>query len=358
MEKQTQQVFFLLFDAKGRSKNYHFSFLSRHTQSRQRRFLCVVTNNQPLFILFYCFLDKKVLGGSLGERRTRRRTMEREESMYNRTRDEPSTREENEYERTDEEKLEFVRAVWRDITEGAQELVSREPLLGGLIYSKILNQPTFEKSLSYVLSSKIANAQVLAGQWQELMFEAIQKEPVISYSAATDIRACVERDPACPNPTHCFLFYKGFHGLQTQRVSHWLWGHERKPLACYMQSLVSEKFGMDLHPAAMFGRGVMIDHATSIVVGETAVIGDGCTLFHGVTLGGTGKIRGDRHPKLGKRVVVGSNASILGNVKVADDCKIGSSAVLVHDVPRGTTIVGTKGKVLSGKYGSALRSRL
>jgi len=294
----------------------------------------------------------------LRERRTRRRTMEREESIYNRTRDEPSTREENEYERTDEEKLEFVRAVWRDITEGAQELVSREPLLGGLIYSKILNQQTFEKSLSYVLSSKIANAQVLAGQWQELMFEAIQKEPVISYSAATDIRACVERDPACPNPTHCFLFYKGFHGLQTQRVSHWLWGHERKPLACYMQSLVSEKFGMDLHPAAMFGRGVMIDHATSIVVGETAVIGDGCTLFHGVTLGGTGKIRGDRHPKLGKRVVVGSNASILGNVKVADDCKIGSSAVLVHDVPRGTTIVGTKGKVLSGKYGSALRSRL
>lgn len=286
--------------------------------------------------------------------------MEREDSLYRNREETPSSssRQKDEYERTDEEKREFVDTLWNDIKDGARELVSQEPLLGGLIYSKILNQPTFEKSLSYVLSSKIANAQVLAGQWQELMFEAMQKEPVISYCAATDIRACVERDPACPNPTHCFLFYKGFHGLQTQRVSHWLWGHGRKPLACYMQSLVSETFGMDLHPAAMFGRGVMIDHATSIVVGETAVIGDGCTLFHGVTLGGTGKTRGDRHPKLGKRVVVGSNASILGNVKVADDCKIGSSAVLVHDVPRGTTIVGTKGKVLSGKYGSALRSRL
>ena len=282
--------------------------------------------------------------------------MEREDSLYrNREETSSSSRQKDEYERTDEEKREFVDTLWNDIKDGARELVSQEPLLGGLIYSKILNQPTFEKSLSYVLSSKIANAQVLAGQWQELMFEAIQKEPVISYCA---LRYSRGNGPACPNPTHCFLIYKGFHGLQTQRVSHWLWGHGRKPLACYMQSLVSETFGMDLHPAAMFGRGVMIDHATSIVVGETAVIGDGCTLFHGVTLGGTGKTRGDRHPKLGKRVVVGSNASILGNVKVADDCKIGSSAVLVHDVPPGTTIVGTKGKVLSGKYGSALRSRL
>ena len=170
------------------------------------------------------------------------------ESMYNRTRDEPSTRE-RERIRTNGRRKTGVRAGgMAGHHGGAQELVSREPLLGGLIYSKILNQQTFEKSLSYVLSSKIANAQVLAGQWQELMFEAIQKEPVISYSAATDIRASWNATQRVQTQHIAFSFYKGFHGLQTQRVSHWLWGHERKPLACYMQSLVSEKFGMDLPP--------------------------------------------------------------------------------------------------------------
>jgi serine O-acetyltransferase len=255
-----------------------------------------------------------------------------------------------------EEDERYVRKVWEDIKRGAEDLVKEEPLLGGLIYSKILNQRSFEKSLSYLLSSKIGNAQVLSGQWQELIFQAIVENPQIALFAAKDILAIRERDPACTNAVHCYLFYKGFSGLQTQRVSHWLWKRNRKQLAFYMQSLVSEIFGMDLHPAAKFGHGIMIDHATSVVVGETAVIGDNCTLFHGVTLGGTGKERGDRHPKLGNRVVVGSNASILGNVRVGDDCKIGSSAVLVHDVPQGTTIVGTKGKVL--KRNSLMRSRL
>ena len=150
-------------------------------------------------------------GGSLGERRTRRRTMEREESMYNRTRRAVDAR--GERIRTNgRRKLEFVRAVWRDITEGAQAIGLARTSLGGLIYSKILNQQTFEKSLSYVLSSKIANAQVLAGQWQELMFEAIQKEPVISYSAATDIRI-VERDPRVQTQ-HIAFFIKDSTGYR------------------------------------------------------------------------------------------------------------------------------------------------
>ena len=201
----------------------------------------------------------------------------------------------------------------RTSAQGAQELAIKEPLLGGFLYSKILNQPTFERSLAFLLATKLATSTILASQWNDLIIDAIttsaeeeqNKSPgagSIAAAARADLEAIKYRDPACPSYVHAFLFYKGFQGLQAQRVSHWLWGHKRKVLACMVQSSISETFGMDLHPGAKFGRGIMIDHATGIVVGETAVVDDDCSLFHGVTLGGTGKEAGDRHPKLQKRV--------------------------------------------------------
>lgn len=252
--------------------------------------------------------------------------------------------------------------IWESLRAGAQALVDKEPLMGGFVYATILNQPSFERALGFLLASKIANTTILAGQWNDLFMDALNGTNEESHreyrgpgtgsigdAARADLKAIVERDPACPSYTHAFCFFKGFQGLQAQRVSHWLWGHKRKILACKVQSLISEVFGMDLHPAARFGRGVMIDHGHGVVVGETAVVDDDCTLLHGVTLGGTGKVRGDRHPKLGKRVVVGSNASVLGNVKVGDDCKIGAGAALIHDLPPRTTIVGHKGRVVTKK---------
>ena len=261
--------------------------------------------------------------------------------------------------------------IWASLRAGAQALVDKEPLMGGFVYATILNQPTFERALAFLLASKIANATILQGQWNDLIVDAMNATNAVGSreyagpgtgsigdAAREDLKAIVERDPACPSYTHAFCFFKGFQGLQAQRVSHWLWGHHRKVLACKMQSLVSEVFGMDLHPAAKFGRGIMIDHGHGVVVGETAVVDDGCTLLHGVTLGGTGKVRGDRHPKLGKRVVVGSNASVLGNINVGHDCKIGAGAALMHDLPPNTTVVGHKGRVVTKKASGTIVSKL
>ena len=261
----------------------------------------------------------------------------------------------------------------RTSAQGAQELAIKEPLLGGFLYSKILNQPTFERSLAFLLATKLATSTILASQWNDLIIDAIttsaeeeqNKSPgagSIAAAARADLKAIKYRDPACPSYVHAFLFYKGFQGLQAQRVSHWLWGHKRKVLACMVQSSISETFGMDLHPGAKFGKGIMIDHATGIVVGETAVVDDDCSLFHGVTLGGTGKQAGDRHPKLQKRVTVGAHASVLGNITIGHDTKIGASAAILHDLPPRSVVVGHKGIIIAkrrkGEKASAVMSKL
>lgn len=238
-------------------------------------------------------------------------------------------------------------------------------MLGGFVYSTILNQPTFERSLAFILASKLASDTILASQWNDLIIDALTSTAEeeaksssnkghdlppgtvsITDAARADLRAINHRDPACPNYTHAFLFFKGFQGLQLQRVSHWLWSRGRTVIASSVQSIISETFGMDLHPAAKFGRGIMIDHGTGVVVGETAVVEDDCSLFHGVTLGGTGKVGGDRHPKIGKRVVMGAYSSVLGNITIGHDSKIGASASILHDLPPRSVVVGHKGIVI------------
>lgn len=271
-------------------------------------------------------------------------------------------------------------ALWESLREGARELALREPLMKTFVHANILNQPTFERSLASLLSLKLETSTILASQWNDLVIDALttsaeeeevavrKKHPPspgtgsIALACRADLLAIKHRDPACPSFVHAFLFYKGFQGLAAQRVSHWLWGHGRKVLACLVQSSISETFGMDLHPGAKFGRGIMIDHATGIVVGETAVVDDDCSLFHGVTLGGTGKHAGDRHPTLGKRVTVGAHASVLGAITIGADSKIGASAAILHDLPPRSVVVGHKGIIVGkrkkGHGGAVAMSKL
>src|SRR5204862_6089122 len=171
--------------------------------------------------------------------------------------------------------------------------------------------------------------------------------PRIVSVAEDDLKAVFERDPACRGYVQPFLFFKGFLALQTQRVAHWLWSEGRETLAFYLQSRMSEMFQVDAHPATKIGRGVFIDHGTGIVLGETAVIGDDVSMLHGVTLGGTGAERGDRHPKIGKGVLLGAGAKVLGNIKVGDYAKVASGSVVLKEVPPGCTAAGVPARLIN-----------
>lgn len=161
-----------------------------------------------------------------------------------------------------------------------------------------------------------------------------------------DIRAITERDPAATRFSEPLLYFKGFHALQTHRVAHWLWSEGRRELALFLQSRASEVFGVDIHPAARIGKGILVDHATGVVVGETAVVEDNVSILHEVTLGGTGKDCGDRHPKVRHGVLIGAGAKILGNVEVGEGAKIGAGSVVLEDVPAHATVAGVPAKVV------------
>jgi serine O-acetyltransferase len=166
-------------------------------------------------------------------------------------------------------------------------------------------------------------------------------------AAEADLRAVFERDPACRGYLQPFLFFKGFLALQTHRVAHWLWTQRREAMAFYLQSRVSELFQLDIHPAAVIGKGAFFDHGTGIVIGETAVVGDDVSMLHGVTLGGTSAERVDRHPKIGKGVLIGAGAHVIGNIKVGDFAKIGTGSVVTKDVPSGCTAVGVPARLVN-----------
>ena len=175
---------------------------------------------------------------------------------------------------------------------------------------------------------------------RELISDAMSADPGITNAVRADLNAVRERDPAAHHYSRPFLFFKGFHALQTYRVAHWLWRHDREALALFLQSRCTEVFGVDIHPAARIGNGIMIDHATGVVVGETAVIEDDVSMLHGVTLGGTGKHQGDRHPKVRRGVLIGAGAGILGNVEIGEGAKIGAGSVVLTDVPPHVTVAG------------------
>ena len=236
--------------------------------------------------------------------------------------------------------------IWQGVREEIEGEVAREPILASFLHATVLRHATLESVVSFLLSEPLACASMEAGIVRDLMDEALADDPEIGAAIRADLAATKERDPACPGYATPLLYLKGFQALQSYRVGHWVWQRGRKGLARFLQSRVSMAFGVDIHPAARIGRGIMLDHASGIVIGETAVIGDNVSMLHGVTLGGTGKETGDRHPKICNGVMIGAGAKIFGNITIGEGAKIGAGSVVLADVPPHCTVAGVPAKIV------------
>lgn len=235
--------------------------------------------------------------------------------------------------------------VWTQIREEAEAITRNDPSLGGFIFASLLNHAEFEKALAHRLAQRLGNAigpELIVQAFEE----AIEANAEIGIAARADILATFDRDPACHRYVEPFLYFKGFHAVQTHRMSHQLWQMGRRDFAYYLQSRSSVVYGVDIHPAARLGRGIMIDHAHSIVIGETAIVEDNVSMLHSVTLGGTGKECGDRHPRIRQGVLIGAGAKILGNIEVGHCSRIAAGSVVLHDVPPNRTVAGVPAKVV------------
>lgn len=219
-------------------------------------------------------------------------------------------------------------------------------MLAGFLHATVLNHDCFEDSVSFHLASKLSSSTLSAMQLREIFQEAMAADALIPAAILDDIRAVQERDPAVSCCLVPLLYLKGVHALASHRISHWLWQQGRRLLALHLQNRISEVFGVDIHPAARIGRGILMDHATSIVIGETAVIEDDVSLLHEVTLGGTGKQTGDRHPKVRRGVLIGAGAKILGNVEIGEGAKIGAGSVVLKNVAPHCTVAGVPAVVV------------
>jgi len=236
--------------------------------------------------------------------------------------------------------------LWQTIREEVAADVQCEPVLASFLHATVLNHKGLEDALGFLLAGKLECSVLPAMLVRELIADAVEASPGIGQSMRADIRAIRDRDPAAKRFSEPFLYFKGFHALQTHRVAHWLWHEGREALALFLQNRTSEVFGVDMHPAARVGNGILIDHATSVVVGETAVIEDNVSILHEVTLGGTGKAEGDRHPKVRHGVLIGAGAKILGNVEVGRGAKVGAGSVVLEDVPPHCTVAGVPAKII------------
>jgi serine O-acetyltransferase len=252
--------------------------------------------------------------------------------------------------------LDKVDPVWTRIRREAEEIVRREPEIASFIYSAVLHAATLEDAVVQRLAERLDHPMVRGELIRQVYAEAIDEKPGLGEMFRADVVATFDRDPATTRFIEPILYYKGFHAIQSQRLAHWLWGKGRKDLAYYLQSRASEVFQCDIHPAARIGRGIFVDHATGLVVGETAVIDDDVSILHGVTLGGTGKEVGDRHPKIRHGVLIGAGAKILGNIEVGHCARIAAGSVVVKDVPNNVTVAGVPAKVI-GEAGCAEPSR-
>lgn len=236
--------------------------------------------------------------------------------------------------------------VWDQIQDEARQAVLDEPLVGGFIHACILHHKSLEKALSYRVAAKLASNEMSMVVVREIVEEAYSAEPNLVAASRADLVAIFERDPACHRLLQPILYFKGYQAIQAYRIGHYLWTQGHKDLAYFFQMRVSEIFGVDIHPAARIGRGIMIDHAHSIVIGETAVVGDNVSMLHSVTLGGTGKEEEDRHPKIGNGVLIGAGAKVLGNIKVGDCSRIAAGSVVLEDVPACKTVAGIPAKIV------------
>ncbi|KAI3456829.1 hypothetical protein Pfo_013492 [Paulownia fortunei] len=239
--------------------------------------------------------------------------------------------------------------LWLRMKDEARLDVDQEPILSNYYFSSILSHDSMESALANYLSMKLSNSSLPSGTLYDLFFGVVTEDQEIMRAVADDLRAVKERDPACISYVHCFLNFKGFLACQAHRIAHNLWSKGRKISALLIQNRVSEVFAVDIHPGAKIGRGILLDHATGVVVGETAVIGNNVSILHNVTLGGTGKVSGDRHPKIGNGVLIGAGTCVLGNVRIEDGAKIGAGSVVLKQVPARTTAVGNPARLIGGK---------
>ena len=236
--------------------------------------------------------------------------------------------------------------IWADLRREAEEAVRAEPALGGFIYATILSQERLEDAVCHRLAQRLNHSDVDAGLIGQTFMQVLVERPELGRAFRADLAAVYDRDPACNRYIEPLLYFKGFHALVTYRFAHELWKRGRRDFALYLQSQSSRIFGVDIHPAARVGKGLMLDHATGIVVGETAVIGDHCSLLHGVTLGGSGKETGDRHPKIGDNVMIGAGAKVLGNITIGNCCRVAAGSVVLQDVPPESTVAGVPARIV------------
>lgn len=240
---------------------------------------------------------------------------------------------------------------WETLKTEGQKVVEQEQALAPLIEDIILERKDFSDSLATRLARKLARDDMSQAQVYQILSSIIQKDEELQQSVARDILAIYDRDPACHSPLEPLLFFKGLHAITNYRISNILWREERKYLALYFQSIGSEVFQVDIHPAADIGCGIMLDHATSFVVGETGVIEDNVSILHEVTLGGTGKESGLRHPIVRTGVMIGAGAKILGRVEIGNNAKVGGGSVVLEDVPPNVTVVGVPARIVETKTG-------
>ena len=236
--------------------------------------------------------------------------------------------------------------IWERIRGEALEHASEEPILASFLHATILNHSRLEMALSFHLANQLDSATASSLLLREVMLEAMEGDCGIHDAVRADLQAVEERDSACHELYIPFLYFKGFHALQTHRVAHCLWQNGRASLALFFQNRMSTEFGVDIHPAARVGSGILLDHATGLVIGETAVVGNNVSILQSVTLGGTGKDEGDRHPKIGDGVLISAGAKILGNIQVGAGAKVGAGSVVLEDVPEHTTVAGVPAKIV------------
>lgn len=244
---------------------------------------------------------------------------------------------------------EFTDALWERLRREAEEAHAGAPHLAPLFLDAILDQPSFEAAVCHRVASRLKNDVISLPLILQAFHRALQADQTIAAAMRRDIVAVYERDPACERFIEPLLYFKGFHAIQSHRLTHVLWRNGERDFSLYLQSRSSEVFQTDIHPAARFGQGIFLDHATGLVVGETAAVGDDVSMLHDVTLGGSGKAAGDRHPKISRGVMIGAGAKILGNIEVGENARIAAGSVVLSRVPAHTTVAGVPARVVRTK---------